>query len=76
YFGRRGQTDEEVVADLQKLSKDAVDRTLQVLRNRVDQFGVSEPSITPQGNSRILIELPGIQNIERAKKVIGTTALL
>ncbi len=76
YFGRRGQTEDEIVKDLQKLSKDAVDRTLQVLRNRVDQFGVSEPSITPQGHSRILIELPGIQNIERAKKVIGTTALL
>jgi len=76
YFGRRGQSDDEIITDLQKLSKDAVDRTLQVLRNRVDQFGVSEPSITPQGNSRILIELPGIQNIERAKKVIGTTALL
>ena len=76
YFGRRGQNDDEIITDLQKLSKDAVDRTLQVLRNRVDQFGVSEPSITPQGHSRILIELPGIQNIERAKKVIGTTALL
>ncbi|HNW60818.1 MAG TPA: protein translocase subunit SecD [bacterium] len=76
YFGRRGQTDDEILVDLKKLSKDAVDRTLQVLRNRVDQFGVSEPSITPQGTSRILIELPGIQNIERAKKVIGTTALL
>jgi preprotein translocase subunit SecD len=76
YFGRRGQTDDEILADLKKLSQDAVNRTLQVLRNRVDQFGVSEPSITPQGHSRILIELPGIKNIERAKKVIGTTALL
>ncbi len=76
YFGRRGQTDDEILTELKKLSQDAVNRTLQVLRNRVDQFGVSEPSITPQGNSRIIIELPGIQNIERAKKVIGTTALL
>lgn len=76
YFGRRGQSDDEILVDLKKLSEDAVNRTLQVLRNRVDQFGVSEPSITPQGHSRIIIELPGIQNIERAKKVIGTTALL
>jgi SecD/SecF fusion protein len=76
YFGRRGQTDDEILKDLKKLSLDAVNRTLQVLRNRVDQFGVSEPSITPEGNTRINIELPGIQNIERAKKVIGTTALL
>lgn len=76
YFGRRGQSDDEILTDLKKLSEDAVNRTLQVLRNRVDQFGVSEPSITPQGHSRIIIELPGIQNIERAKKVIGTTALL
>jgi preprotein translocase subunit SecD len=76
YFGRRGQPDEEILKELATQSEDAVNRTLEVLRNRVDQFGVSEPSIQKQGTQRIIIELPGIQNIQRAKKVIGTTALL
>jgi SecD/SecF fusion protein len=76
YFGRKGETDDEVIKNLQKEADDAVSRTLEVLRNRIDQFGVSEPSIQKQGTQRIIIELPGIQNIERAKRVIGTTALL
>jgi SecD/SecF fusion protein len=76
YFGRRGQSDDEVLKELTSQSEDAVNRTLEVLRNRVDQFGVSEPTIQKQGKQRIVIELPGIQNIQRAKKVIGTTALL
>lgn len=66
--------------DKSKLSEkeavDAVDRALEVIRNRVDQFGVSEPSIQRQGEDRILVQLPGIQNIERAKALIGQTALL
>jgi SecD/SecF fusion protein len=76
YFGRRGQTDDEISKEIQSQSEDAVNRTLEVLRNRVDQFGVSEPTIQKEGTQRIVIELPGIQNIQRAKKVIGTTALL
>jgi len=76
YFGRRGQSDEEILKELTTQSEDAVNRTLEVLRNRIDQFGVSEPSIQKEGTQRIVIELPGIQNIQRAKKVIGTTALL
>ncbi|MBN1541013.1 protein translocase subunit SecD [candidate division KSB1 bacterium] len=76
YFGRKGQADDDILADLQNESADAIDRTVQVLRNRVDEFGVSEPSITKQGSRRIIIELAGITNIQRAKDVIGTTALL
>ncbi len=76
YYGRRGQADDEILDELKKQAEDAVNRTLEVLRNRIDQFGVSEPTIQPQGNSRIIVELPGIQNIQRAKSVIGTTALL
>jgi len=76
YFGRRGQSDDEILKELTVQSEDAVNRTLEVLRNRIDQFGVSEPTIQKEGSQRIIIELPGIQNIQRAKKVIGTTALL
>ncbi len=76
YFPPRIKTDDEVIEELKKKAEDAVDRTLEVLRNRVDQFGVSEPSITKQGNRRIIIELPGIKDASRAKKIIGTTAQL
>ncbi len=76
YFGRRVQTDRQVIEELQKQAEDAVDRTLEVLRNRIDQFGVSEPTITKQGKRRIVIELAGIQDIQRAKSLIGQTALL
>ena len=76
YLGRRIQTDSEVIDDLKKQAEDAVDRTLEVLRNRIDQFGVSEPSIAKQGSQRIVIELAGIQDVGRAKEIIGKTAQL
>jgi preprotein translocase subunit SecD len=49
---------------------------LETIRNRVDQFGVAEPTIQRQGENRILVQLPGIQDVERAKSLIGKTALL
>src|SRR5258705_204236 len=49
---------------------------LETIRNRVDQFGVAEPTITRQGADQILIQLPGIQDPARAKALIGKTALL
>ena len=63
-----GLTDEE--------KRDAVDRAQEVIRNRVDQFGVAEPTIQRQGENRIIVELPGLQDVERAKGLIGQTALL
>lgn len=54
----------------------AVSQALETIRNRVDQFGVSEPDIRPQGQDRILIQLPGISDPDRAMKLIGKTALL
>lgn len=53
-----------------------VDQALKVIRNRVDQFGVAEPTIQKQGDNRILVQLPGIQDPERAKALIGKTAIL
>jgi preprotein translocase subunit SecD len=58
------------------IKKLAVDQALETIRNRVDQFGVSEPDIRRQGDNRILIQLPGIQDTQRAKDLIGRTALL
>jgi preprotein translocase subunit SecD len=58
------------------IKKLAVDQALETIRNRVDQFGVAEPDIRRQGDNRILIQLPGIQDTQRAKDLIGRTALL
>ncbi|HLD30538.1 MAG TPA: protein translocase subunit SecD [bacterium] len=54
----------------------AVERALEILRNRVDQFGVSEPLITRQGEQWIVVQLPGVKDPERAIDLIGKTALL
>ncbi len=55
---------------------DVVARALEIIRNRIDQFGVSEPIIHREGDWRIVVELPGVQDIERAKGLIGKTARL
>jgi len=54
----------------------AAEQALETIRNRIDQFGVSEPDIRNQGKKRILIQLPGIKDTKRAKELIGKTALL
>jgi len=56
--------------------KGAIDKALETIRNRIDQFGVAEPEITLQGTDRILIQLPGIKDPQRAIDLIGKTALL
>ncbi len=76
YWGERGESDAKVLDELGKQATQALDRSLQKLRNRVDQFGVSEPNIQKQRDRRILIELPGVSDPERAKELIGKTALL
>ncbi|MFH1897923.1 MAG: protein translocase subunit SecD [Candidatus Desantisbacteria bacterium] len=53
-----------------------VDQTLEVIRNRVDKFGVSEPVIQRQGENRIVVELPGLKDPQRALDLIGKTAML
>lgn len=68
------EVDDSQLKDDEK--KDVVDRALQIIRNRVDQFGVSEPTIQKEGTKRILVQLPGLQDAERAKRLIGTTAML
>ncbi len=66
--------------DKSKLSaaeaKDAVERARNVIENRVDQFGVAEPLIQREGEDRIVVQLPGLTDRERARELIGKTALL
>ena len=57
-------------------AEDAQERALEIIRNRVDQFGVTEPIIHKAGTDRIIVELPGLQDVERAKQLIGRTAQL
>jgi preprotein translocase subunit SecD len=61
---------------IEEIKKSAVDQALETIRNRIDEFGVSEPEIARQGQNRILIQLPGVKDVQRAKDLIGRTALL
>lgn len=58
------------------VTSDSIDRLLVVLRNRIDQYGIAEPVIQRQGEDRIAIDLPGIENPEAALDLIGRTAVL
>ncbi|MFH1152253.1 MAG: protein translocase subunit SecD [Pseudomonadota bacterium] len=58
------------------IKKMATEQALETIRNRIDEFGVSEPDIRLQGDNRILIQLPGITDTQRAKDLIGRTARL
>ncbi len=57
-------------------ARDAVERAMEILRQRIDQFGVAEPLIQQEGEDRIVIELPGLTDRQRALDLIGKTALL
>lgn len=76
YFGSIRQDDADIVDDLEEQESDAVTRAIEIIRNRVDQYGVSEPSIQKQGARRIIVELPGISKEEDAKRLLQGSALL
>ncbi|MGR9053241.1 MAG: protein translocase subunit SecD [Gammaproteobacteria bacterium] len=59
-----------------EIKKFALDQNITTLRNRVNELGVAEPVIQQQGDSRIVVQLPGIQDTTRAKEILGTTATL
>lgn len=74
---RPNSTNEEVLAVIRKECNDAFDRTFNILRNRIDRFGVSQPNISKHATSdRILIELPGIKEPERVRKLLQGSAKL
>ena len=77
YYGNRRLRDRNEIMDyLREQTEEAVNRSLEILRNRVDQFGVAEPTIQKQGSHRIIIELAGITDPERVRRLLGETALL
>ncbi len=59
-----------------KIEEQSVTKSIEVIRNRIDEFGVTEPEIVSQGNDRIIVALPGVKDIDRAKNLIGKTAKL
>jgi SecD/SecF fusion protein len=76
YFGTIREDDSEILDNLKTQAEDAVSRAMEIIRNRVDQYGVSEPSIQRQGTRRVIVELPGVAREEEAKQLLQGTALL
>ena len=76
YYHEYGASLDDIVSALREESDDAINRVLEILQNRVDQFGVSEPTIQKQGKHRIVVELAGIKDSERARGLLQSTALL
>jgi preprotein translocase subunit SecD len=62
--------------DVHEIKKNAVGQNITTLRNRVNELGVAEPVIQQQGENRIVVQLPGVQDTARAKEILGTTATL
>ncbi|MBQ4184033.1 MAG: hypothetical protein II652_03720, partial [Bacteroidales bacterium] len=74
---RNESTDKEVIEVIRGEAKSAIDNSFNVLRNRIDRFGVTQPNIQQVGNSgKILIELPGVKDPERVRKLLQGTASL
>ena len=61
---------------VERTKEQAIVQALETIRNRIDQFGVREPTLQRQGERRIIIQLPGVEDPARAKSLIGKTALL
>ena len=76
YFINYGKTKDQIIAQLSLQSEDSIKRVIEIIQNRVDQFGVAEPTIQKQGNNRVIVELAGIEDSERARDLLQSTALL
>lgn len=72
YIVKATVTDTKLAA----IKEDAVEQNITIIRNRVNELGVAEPLVQRQGDSHIVIELPGIQDTARAKEILGATATL
>ncbi|TVQ70725.1 MAG: protein translocase subunit SecD, partial [Balneolaceae bacterium] len=72
----RRSTNAEIQQWLQEQRDAAVNRAIEIVRNRIDRFGVTEPSIVRQGNNRLVVELPGVTDEERVRDLLRGTARL
>lgn len=76
-----GENDSELTYSLGRefrleIEQNSVKKSIEVIRNRIDEFGVTEPDILSMGTDKIVVQLPGVKDIERAKSLIGKTAKL
>jgi preprotein translocase subunit SecD len=76
YFYDIRNTDQEIIDKLNKESQDALVRAKEIIRNRIDQYGVAEPVIQTQGSRRIIIELSGVTDEARVRRLLKGTAKL
>ncbi len=76
YFGSIREDDSQIIDKLKEQEADAVTRAIEIINNRVNQYGVSEPNIQKQGLRRIIVELPGIAKKDEAKRLLKGSALL
>jgi SecD/SecF fusion protein len=72
----RDATEEKIIERLKDNEESAIDQALEVIRQRIDKYGVSEPTIQKQGSRRIMLELPGVSRDEDIRKLLQTTARL
>jgi len=72
----RRSTNTEIQQYLQSQADEAIDRAIEIVRRRVDRFGVTEPSIQKQGARRIIVEMPGVDDPERVRNLLRGTARL
>ncbi len=76
YYGSLREDNDQILKRLQDETDKAVDRAMEIIRNRVDQYGVSEPAIQKQGARRIIVELPGVSKEDEVRQLLQGTALL
>ncbi|MCU0454328.1 MAG: protein translocase subunit SecD [Bacteroidetes bacterium] len=76
YYGTLRDDDARIMAELQLETETAIDRAIEIVRNRVDQYRVSEPNIQKQGARRIIVELPGVKDEGEVRQLLRGTAKL
>ncbi|MBP1649649.1 MAG: secD, partial [Bacteroidetes bacterium] len=76
YYGSLRDDNDRIYAFLQDESKKAIDRAMEIVGNRVNQYGVSEPNIQKLGGTRVIVELPGVSNEAEVTALLEGTALL
>lgn len=77
----RSESDTKMIVEvspayIEEFNRSVLDQSVRVVRNRVDEFGVAEPSISTKGSNRIVVELPGVKDVDQARDLIGQTAKL
>lgn len=76
YYGSIRESDATILGELTNETEKAIDRAIEVVRNRVDQYRVSEPTIQKQGGRRIIVELPGVKDEREVRSLLQGTAKL